>query len=208
MSNQQVIIIGAGGHAKVVLSTLLAAGHTVAGFLDDDETLIGKSICQHPVIGTLDQLHFFSNPLVFGIGDNHLRKELKKKYASHSWCSVIHPQAIVHSSTKIGEGTVIFAGTVIQPDVVIGEHVIINTAVTIDHDSRIGDFSHLAPGTHTAGNVTIQEGCFLGIGCTVIPGMNVGAWSKIGAGSVIVNDIAAFSHAKGLPARTYCPKEV
>lgn len=205
MNKNQVIIIGAGGHAKVVLSTLLSAGHTVKGFVDDRANLVGQLICGYPVIGQLNHLEStsISNPIIFGIGDNKLRKNIYTRLTHLNWIKVIHPQSVVHSSVQIGIGTVIFAGSVIQPDTIIGEHTIVNTATSIDHDCRIDNFVHIAPGTHLAGNVSIGEGAFLGIGCCAIPGVEVGPWSILGAGSVITAKIEAHHYAKGVPAKIY-----
>src|SRR5262249_58040314 len=111
------------------------------------------------------------------------------------------PTAWVHPSVTIGAGTVIFAGAVIQPDATIGAHVIVNTRASIDHDCVLGDFVHVAPGVGLAGNVTLEEGAFLGIGAAAVPGSRVGAWATVGAGGVVIQPIAAGVTAVGVPAR-------
>jgi sugar O-acyltransferase (sialic acid O-acetyltransferase NeuD family) len=199
----EVVIIGAGGHAKVVISTLIESGLKVFGLLDDDKNKWGSKVLDIPIIGPLELVKTNNfKKAVIGIGDNFLRKKLVECFKNDcEWITVIHPHSYVHPSVKIGEGTVIFAGTIIQPDAEIGKHVIINTGATVDHDCKIGDYVHLAPGVHLAGNITIDEGTFIGIGSSVIPGRSIGKWSVVGAGGVVINDIPPSSKVAGVPVR-------
>ncbi|MCF6095704.1 acetyltransferase [Thermovorax subterraneus] len=202
--SEPIVVIGAGGHAKVVAATLIEAGFKVAFFLDEDEKKWGGKIFDIPIVGPGELVKKKCKKLksVVAIGDNLLREKVVNKYSGYfDWMSVIHPRAYVHPSVRIGEGTVVFAGAIIQPDTVIGEHVIINTGATIDHDCVVGDFVHIAPGTNLAGGVTVEKGAFLGIGTKVIPGVKIGMWSKIGAGSVVIKDIESNVTAVGVPAK-------
>lgn len=195
-------IIGAGGHAKVVISTLQAAGMTVKGIYDDDPGKWGQEVLGTPVLGPLKELNYLNRaPAVLGIGNNRTRKSLVLRFGHLQWVSVIHPTAYVHESAKIGIGTVIFAGAVIQPSVSIGKHCIINTGATVDHDCALGDFVHVAPGVHLAGNVSLDEGVFLGIAASAAPGTHVQEWTTVGAGGVIVHDLPKEIVAVGVPAR-------
>jgi len=198
-----VYILGAGGHAKVIASTLQEAGIPVTAFLDDDPAKEGKIIAGVKVIGGLDVIVSKGTVnAIIAIGDNRTRLETAIRFQPYCrWITAIHPRAIIHKSVRIEEGTVVFAGAVIQPDTRIGQHVIVNTGVTIDHDSDIGDFVHIGPGTHIAGNVTVQEGCLLGVGVAVIPGQQVGQWSVLGANATVVTDIPARTLAVGVPAK-------
>lgn len=201
--NDNIIVIGAGGHAKVVLATLLAAGYTVNGLFDDDLSKVGHDVFNVPVFGGLKQIERFgSNSAIIALGDNKKRKEIATYLDRYcKWITVSHPKAIIHGSVDIGKGTVICAGAVIQPDTVIGDHVIINTGATVDHECRIEDFVHIAPGVHLAGNVSIKNGTFLGLGVVVIPGKTVGEGAVVGAGSVVIDDIPPFTKVAGVPAR-------
>ncbi len=207
MDNKGLVIIGAGGHAKVVASTALASGVPVRGFLDDNPALVNKKIGHYAVLGEIAQLGFKNfTAVVFGLGNNHLRKNLALQYQQSSqWPVLIHPHAYVHPSAKLGQGTVVFAGAIIQPDVEIGEHCIINTGATVDHDCRIGSYSHLAPGVHLAGTVTLGEGVFLGIGSVVIPEIQIGDWVQVAAGAAVVNSIPALKKVMGVPAKEKVP---
>ncbi len=204
IDKNSIIIIGAGGHSKVVLSTLLAMGKPVAGFVDDNTALIKSEILGYPVLGKISFLADRPNQAaIIGVGDNAIRKKLAITHAHLQWQTAIHPSATIHESVKIAAGSVIFAGVIIQPDSSVGEHTIINTAATIDHDCHIGNFAHIAPGSNLAGGVNIGEGTFIGINSCVIPTVTIGDWSILGAGSVVVKNIQARVVAKGVPAEAY-----
>ena len=192
-----IVVFGAGGHAKVLISTLLARGLPIAAVFDDDETKWGRDAQGTRVSGTERQR---GGSAIIGIGDNAKRMEIAEAL-NFEWQTVVHPSACVHPSAKLGRGTVIFAGAVVQPDAVIGDHVIVNTGATIDHDCVIGDYAHLAPGVHLAGSVHVGEGAFLGIGSVVIPGVKIGRWSTLGAGAVALRDLGDHVVAVGNPAR-------
>lgn len=200
-----ILIIGAGGHGKVVADILLGQSMPVLGFLDDDPTTWGTSRLGLPVLGAIDAFSDYSpEGLVMGIGSNALRQDIVRRFGSLAqelWRSAIHPKAILAPSARIGRGTVIAAGAIVNPDAFVGEHVIINTGATVDHDCHIGDFVHIAPGVHLAGGVHVGEGSLVGIGSKVIPNRCIGQWTTIGAGAVVVDDIPSHTVAVGVPAR-------
>jgi sugar O-acyltransferase (sialic acid O-acetyltransferase NeuD family) len=202
-------VLGAGGHAKVVIATLQAAGFKVAAVFDDDEAKLSSTLLGVEVQGTLAEFARSSyRHAVIAVGNNATRMRLAEHWQNQlqmvEWITVVHPQTCVHPSAKLGAGTVVFAGAIIQPDALIGAHAIVNTGATIDHDCFIGDFVHIAPGTHLAGDVKIDRGAFIGIGATVIPGRSVGEWATVGAGATVVNNIPAGATAVGVPARVLC----
>lgn len=196
-----ILVVGAGGHAKVVIATLQAMGETVSGCLDDDPRAVGRSVLGVPVLGAVDLLRDHVGRAVLGIGSNRVRQMLAVLYSDVTWTKAVHPLAHVHSSVRIGDGTVIFAGAIVQPDTWIGAHVILNTGATVDHDGEIGDFAHIAPGVHLSGNVTVEAGGFLGVGACAIPGVRVGAWGTVGAGAAVVSDLPPNVTSVGVPAR-------
>lgn len=199
---RDVFVLGAGGHAKVVVSTLLELGVKPAGIYDDDPAKRGTEVLRVPVLGNTSELHDTNGrAFVIGVGDNLTRYQIAARFPSAEWLAVIHLRAYVHESASLGPGTVVFAGAVIQPGVRIGRHCIINTGATVDHDCVIGDFCHLGPGCNLGGSVTLAEGVFMGIGSVAIPNMSVGAWTVVGAGAAVVTDLPDRVVAVGVPAR-------
>jgi sugar O-acyltransferase (sialic acid O-acetyltransferase NeuD family) len=198
---QSLVVVGSGGHAKVVIATAQAAGLAVGAIVDDDPATHGRRVLGVEVAG--GSAGVLSDPdavAVLAIGSNRARARLGAA-ARCRFATVVHPSAVVHPTVLLAPGTVVFAGAVIQPDAVLGAHVIVNTCATIDHDCAVGDFVHVAPGVRLAGNVTLGEGAFLGIGACAIPGVTVGAWATVGAGASIVHDLPADVTAVGVPAR-------
>jgi sugar O-acyltransferase (sialic acid O-acetyltransferase NeuD family) len=192
-------VIGAGGHGKVVVSTLRAAGIEVTGVYDDDRNLRGQTVLGVAVRGATAELTGAGTAAVLGIGDNRVRAHLSK--LDLMWLTAVHPAAWLDRSVTLGEGTVVFAGAVVQPETTVGRHAIVNTGAVIDHDCQVGDFAHIAPGAGLAGGVRVGTGALLGIGCVVPPGVTVGDWAIVGAGAVVVEDVDAGATVKGVPAR-------
>lgn len=197
-----VIVVGAGGHGKVVVATLQAAGQRVVEVWDDDpqrwRPLLGTPV-RGPIAQRAEECE--GRPAILGVGDNRTRQHLANRLCLE-WIPVVHPAACVDPSVSLGVGTVVFAGAVIQPDTTLGEHGIVNTGATVDHDGRVGDFVHLGPGAHLAGDVQVEEGALLGVGVAVIPGLVIGAWSRVGAGAVVTGNIASEDTVVGVPARS------
>lgn len=207
-SPRRVRVIGAGGHAKVVIATLRAAGYDVDGIFDDDPSKLGEAVLGVSVLGTVsDAVRGDPLPVVIALGDNSTRKRVADQLTDQlrsPWLTVAHPSVELDPSVQLGPGTVVFAGAIIQPDTVIGAHGIVNTGATIDHDCLLGDYVHIAPGVHLAGGVRLSEGVFLGVGTSAVPGVSVEGWTRVGAGAAIVDDLPGGVVAFGIPAR---PKE-
>jgi UDP-perosamine 4-acetyltransferase len=197
---RDVILVGSGGHAKVVIATVRAAGGEVVSALDDDEARWGRKILGVPIEGPVSRDRIGSAPAIIAIGDNRTRRALAERLDAQ-WVTACHPSAVVHPSASLGPGTVVFAGSVIQPDATIGAHSIINTASSVDHDCIVGDFVHVGPGVRLCGGVTADEGVLLGVGAKVAPNVELGAWSTAGAGAVCVVDVTGETTVVGVPAR-------
>jgi sugar O-acyltransferase (sialic acid O-acetyltransferase NeuD family) len=200
-----ILVLGAGGHGKVVADILQTGNAEVIGFLDDDPMRWNTVVFDLPVLGGIDQYaEYRPDGLIFGIGSNQVRKAIAERLGQTAiplWRSAIHPSATVARSVRLGHGVVVCAHAVINPDAEIGDHGIINTAATIDHDCKLGYYVHLAPGTHLAGNVVIGEGVLMGIGSQAIPSTEIGAWAVVGAGATVIYSIPESVTAKGTPAR-------
>jgi sugar O-acyltransferase (sialic acid O-acetyltransferase NeuD family) len=202
MANEgPVAVIGAGGHAKVVIGALVAAGRAVAGVWDDDPAKLGGTLLGVPVLGpTADAVRAGFRPAVLAVGDNRARQQLAAAL-DLDWVTVVHPRAWVHPSVRLGEGSVVFAAAIVQPDTVVGCHAIVNTGATIDHDCEIGDFAHVAPGVNLSGGVRVGNGTLLGVGSCAVPGARIGAWAVVGAGAVVVDEVPDGATVVGAPAR-------
>lgn len=203
------IIIGAGGHAKVLIEALLLSRTQVAGILDPNPETHGKRVLGVPVIGNDDVL-FRYDPAevrcVNGIGSVRVPRHrcevfLRLLGKGYSFVSVIHPSAVIASDAVIGEGAQIMAGVVIQPGCVIGRNTIINTRASVDHDCVIGDHAHIAPGVTLSGEVRIGEGAHIGTAATVIQGVQIGSNSLIGAGALVIRDVPSHAKVMGVPAK-------
>ncbi len=164
----RLVVIGAGGHAKVVVDTCLAAGWTVLGTADKDPH---RTVFGLPHLGPPEDLQVEPDVrAVVAVGSNAARHKIARQLDVYfRWASVVHPAATVSPRARVEEGAVVFAGAVVQADTVVGRHAILNTGCRVDHDNDIGAFSHVAPGAVLAGAVTIEEGAFVGAGAIVTP---------------------------------------
>jgi sugar O-acyltransferase (sialic acid O-acetyltransferase NeuD family) len=206
----RVLILGAGGHAQVVADILLrmqdeAAKFTPTGYLDDDPALKGQRLLGLPVLGRLTRLFEIPHEAVLvAIGDNATRQSIFDQLLIQGERSIIarHPSAVIAPDVRIGPGTMICAGVVVNPGSTIGANVILNTGCTVGHHNHIGDHAHIAPGVHLGGgDVHIGEGTLVGIGATVMPQRQVGAWSIVSAGAVVHSDVKDGIVVAGVPAR-------
>ena len=190
-------LIGASGHAKVILDIAEQGSVDVIGLYDKDENITelkGFRVRPEKYISNSDEL-------IISIGDNHIRKKLSLKFKNNRYSLLVHPKAIVNSNVSFGNGTVVMAGTVINSDTKIGDHCIINTASSVDHDCSIADYVHIAPNSTLCGGVVIGEGTLIGAGAVILPNIKIGSWAKIGAGSVVTGDVAAGQTVVGNPAK-------
>ena len=196
----RLIIIGAGGHGKVIADNAFKNGYTDINFLDDN--LKGQCL-GFPVIGTVSEIESFDDgktDFIIVIGNNNLRKNIAEKY-DVNWATLIHPSAQIAMNVSIGKGTVIMAGAVVNVCATVGEHCIINTNAVVEHDNVICDYVHISPGVALGGTVEIGENTHIGIGATVINNISVCSNSVIGAGSAVVRNIENSGKYVGVPAR-------
>ena len=193
-----MLLFGAGGHAKVLLSCLHYARVEVFGIFDDRQ--VDKSLHNVPCILNYDFGAFPDEPLLIAIGDNVTRRKISSRIL-HRFGKLYHPSAIIDESVNIMGGTVILHRCVIQADTIIGYHVIINTGTVIEHDCVIGDFVHVAPGVVVCGSVNIGEMTLIGAGSVLAPNLTIGKNCLIAAGSVITTNIPDGAVVRGNPGR-------
>lgn len=205
MSLRRVILIGAGGHAKVI-ADILKKDRTmdIVGCTDNNP---GSDLLGIPILGDdsiLPELYDQGIRHAFvAVGDNRLRSLLAQKVTRIGFelVNAMSPHAYVADSVELGNGIAVMAGAVIHAEARIGDCTIINTQASVDHECVIGEGCHIAPGSTLSGNVTVGSGTFLGTGTKVIDGIRIGAWSMIGAGSIVVRDLPDGCLAMGVPAR-------
>ena len=207
---KSLIILGAGGHGKVVCETaLISRNFKNISFLDDKFNKNNSFIFQGiPLIGKLNYIETVScknsfECAIVAFGDSSLRINWINKLKSYGYeiPSIIHPSAFISPSSLIKEGTVVFAQAAIQSDVIINRGNIINTASSVDHDSILDEGVHICPGARIAGNVKIGAKTTIGIGSSINKGIKIGSNVIVGAGAAVVNDINDNLIAKGVPAK-------
>ena len=199
----RIVVIGAGGHGKVVLDAIFAAGsHVVAGIVDDNHQLAGMRLFDLPIVNSIEELNDVEGCII-AIGDNMIRREKYDLYlqAGYAPVTVIHPSAVISPWAEIGKGTVVMANAVINPDASIGDNAVLYTSCTIDHECRISDHAYISPGCNVCGQANVRTGAMLGAGAVVLPGISIGEWSVVGAGAVVTKDVADNVTVAGVPAR-------
>jgi sugar O-acyltransferase (sialic acid O-acetyltransferase NeuD family) len=194
-------VLGAGGHAKVVVAALQEAGVAVDAAFSDRPGQEGESLLGVPVLPERElAVRPPDSPAIIAIGDNSARRALALEH-DLEWISIVHPRAWVHPSVAVSSGCMVMAGALVQPDAHLGRHSIVNTGASVDHDSFVAEFVHIAPGARLAGAVTVGAGTLVGIGAVVAPGVKLGEAAVVGAGSVVIRDVAPGTRVVGNPAR-------
>ncbi len=197
--NHPLILIGAGGHAAVLVELASVLGKTILGFIALEETQV-PGFPHIPYLG--DDSYLTENyareaiKLINGVGaisvpKNHHRDKLFSHYKNKGYLfeTLVHPSAIVASNVKLGEGVQVMAGAIIQPNVTIGQNTIINTGASLDHDCQIGRHVHIAPRATLSGNVKVADYVHIAVGATLIQGLVIGESAMIRAGATIITDI-------------------
>lgn len=206
-----LVLLGAGGHARVLAALARSAGHPVLGVCDP--ILAANAVSRWEdldVLGgdrALDQLPPERVVLVLGIGQlatSTMRERLYAEWRArgYDFPVLIHPTAWIAPGVVLRDGVQVMAGAVIQPGCDIGANSIVNTRACVDHDCRIGRDVHIAPGATLCGTVTVEDGAFVGAGATVIQGLRIGARAVVGAGVTLVRDLAPTTTVIGAPNRS------
>ena len=206
----KAVLIGAGGHARVVLDAARAAKRIdIVCVIDADPAKRGTRFEDLDVIGDESVLPGLRaraiDAIVLGVGSvdvNATRSALFRRVSSLGFelPPVIHPSAVISPTARMGVACVIFAGVILNPGVRLGDNVIVNTAAVLDHDIVVGDHVHVSPGARLAGGVIVGDGTHVGIGATVVQSVRIGSGVMVGAGAVVLHDVADGSRIAGVPA--------
>jgi sugar O-acyltransferase (sialic acid O-acetyltransferase NeuD family) len=195
----RLVIVGAGGHGKVVADIALKNGYTDIRFVDDNS--VGDCM-GFPIIGKccdLENLSEECTEFVIGIGNNAIRKLIAEKYELN-WATLIHPSAQIGFNVEIGKGTVVMANTAINTCSKIGEHCIINTGSIVEHDCVLENYTHVSPNAALGGTVHVGSLTHVGIGATVKNNIEIYSECTIGAGAVVIRNINVSGTYVGVPA--------
>ena len=196
----RLIIVGAGGHGKVIADNALKNGYTDICFVDDKS--IGDCM-GFPIVGRCADLNKLNNgktDFIIGIGSSAIRKKIAEEY-DINWVTLIHPSAQIAVNVSIGRGTVVMAGAVVNVCATVGEQCIINTCAVVEHDNVIEDYVHISPNVALGGTVFVGKSTHIGIGASVCNNINICGDCMIGAGAVVSKNIVESGTYIGVPAR-------
>lgn len=198
---KKVIIIGAGGHAKVIADIVIKCGDELVGFLDDN-TVLPDKIVGYPYLGIISSYHNYADECFFiiGIGNNHIRKKIADSL-NVKWYTAIHPSSQIAIDTIIGEGTAVMANAVVNTSAHIGKHCIINTGAVIEHDNVMSDYVHVSPNSALCGTVSVGAFTHVGAGAVIKNNISVCDNVVIGAGATVVKNIKEKGIYIGIPVR-------
>lgn len=213
---RDLVILGAGGYGTEALEVAEAMNEdtsrwNILGILDDDHRKHGALICDHPVLGGRDWLDGRDLDVVVCLGQPSLRRLVCLDVAARcrvAFPSLIHPAATISKRAQIGPGTVVFAGSVVATNTRIGNHVLVGRNASVGHDLSVEDYVNIFPAATLSGHSSIGEGTEIGSNATVIPMMQVGCWSVIGAGAVVTRDFPDNITAVGMPANIVKQREI
>lgn len=198
--HKEVIIIGAGGHGKVIADIIEKSGDKVFGFLDDGAEQ--KEVFGYSVLGKIADCSKFKDKEFFiAIGNNLVRKKIAFENDDLKFYTAIHPNAVISRGVEVGTGTCIMAGCVINANTKIGKHSIINSGSVVEHDNVLSDFVHLSPGAVLCGTVSVGECTHIGAGVTVKNNISITSETVIGVGAAVTTNIEIPGTYCGVPAK-------
>lgn len=208
----RVLLLGGGGHARVVADIVRALGGEVVGVCERDASSVGEVVepggtrvitWNGELFDDLDGFmseHAISSAVV-AIGHNGVRERLSDQLGAYLCGALVHPAVIASPSSSIGEGSVALPGVILNAAARVGRDTILNTACIVEHDCVVGDHVHVSPNATLCGGVTVGDRAWIGAGATLIPGVTVGEGAVVGAGAVVIRDVPAGVTAVGVPAR-------
>ena len=207
---KDLVILGTGGFAREVHQLLedcnaQRSTWNVVGFLDDHSANVSDFIHNLPILGPREWLEGKRISVAVGLGVPHSRRrivdDIRRIANDVSYPTLVHPTAWIGNRIKFGTGVIVCAGARLTTDLTVGDYVHLNLNTTVGHDSVLHDFVTAAPAVNVSGAVNVGTGCDLGTGSTIIQGINVGAWTVVGAGAVVVRDLPPNVTAVGTPAK-------
>lgn len=204
-----LIILGAGGHAKVLIAALISGPAKILGIAERVGCNTTGNVLGIPIIGNDDSILRYSPQdvqLINGLGSvssTESRRELFEKFVAlgYHFATVLHATAVISTDVHLGDGVQVMAGAVIQPGTVVGDNSILNTHASVDHDCLIANYVHISPGATLSGGVRVGESTLIGAGAVVIQGIEIGSRCVVAAGAVVIRDVASHTSVAGVPAK-------
>ncbi len=203
-----VILLGCGGHGRVLLDILNKCSISILGYTDHSQRT--GQVKDIPYLGEDEMILTQYKPdeiiLVNGlgsVGSTQKRRQLFERFSKkgYRFANVVDPSAVISRSVRLKEGAQVIAGAIVQTGTVIGENSIVNTKASVDHDCRVGAHVHIAPGATLSGSVIVEDGVHIGAGATVIQGIKIGRDSIVAAGAVVIQDVPPDTTVAGVPAK-------
>lgn len=195
-----LIIIGGGGHAKVIADIASLNGYKIRGFLDDNAAV--EKLLEYKRLGNVcDCLRYADCCFIIAIGNNAIRRSIAEKYSNLDYVTLIHPGAYIGSDVRIGKGTVLLPGAIVNACTLIGNGCVINSGAVVEHDCEIGDFTLVAPNSTICGMTKVGSDCWIGAGSIVNNVLSISDNVTVGSGAVVVKDITEPGTYVGVPAK-------
>jgi sugar O-acyltransferase (sialic acid O-acetyltransferase NeuD family) len=208
---QPIVIVGAGGLGREVLMLLHQINHVspswdILGFYDD--AVPSHGLLRLPYLGTIDQLNSqTSTPLnvAIGIGNCHAKAQVVQRLTNPvlKFPVLLHP-SVIHQpelENQFGQGTIICQNCILTTNITLGKHVFLNLACTVGHDALLDDYCSLMPQVAISGGVRLGKGVYMGTNSSILQNLNVGAFTTVGAGAVVTQNLPSYATAVGVPAR-------
>lgn len=204
----QVVLVGAGGHSRVVYDALRAHNGALSiDVRDDNPDLSGRRFFESRINVPAFADSVVSVPVHVAIGDNATRRRVAERFAGRGCrlLTIVHSASSVSRYAQIADGAFVAAKAVVGPGVVVGKGAIVNHGAVIDHDCAVAPWAHIAPNATLGGEVKVGEGALVGAGAVVLPGLEIEEWATVGAGAVVTRKVRANSVVVGVPAKRSSP---
>jgi len=209
-----IVVIGYGGHGKVVAAALSAGGWNVEAVNDQRLTDERVGILSYPLLSDAEVERTYPPSqcrLALGVGGAEpvnrgparMRVAMNWAAKGYQFVRVLHPRAMVDPGAELAEGVQVHVGAIVQTGVSIGRWSIVNSGAIVEHDCRVGELCHVAPGAVLCGNVSIGDGAHVGAGAVVRQGISIGRHAMVGAGAVVVRDVPSEACVVGVPAKEW-----
>lgn len=215
-TTQDLIVLGGGGHARVVIQAAQSRGEwNVVGYVDPnkrDASRLGTRYLGEDAAKVALDPAFANCRFVLGVGSTfeaRVRREIvqQSRVPAGRWATVVHARAVVSPTATLGPGTVVLAGALVNAGASVGAHAIVNSGAILEYDSVLGAFVHAAPAVVVAARARIGEGAYLGIGCRIRERLTLGENVKVGMGAVVLRSVPDGRVVIGVPAKDMAPAD-